>query len=82
MIIDGKKPIKYVLRLKKVLRENHVSAEKIRMGNDTAFAGLRVADAFAGLVRSAGEKGNHKAKELFKLVKIKITTLAGGPVSS
>jgi hypothetical protein len=81
IIIDGKKPIRYVLRLKKVLREHHVSVSKIRMGNDLAFPGLRVADAFAGLVRSASEKDNIKARELYEIVKIKITTLSGGPVS-
>ena len=80
VIIDGKKPIRYILRLKKILRENHISAEKIRMGNDKSFPGLRVADAFAGLIRRADEK-DHRAKELYGLVKIKITTLAGGPVS-
>ena len=82
VIIDGKKPIQYVLKLKKVLRENHVSAKKIRMGNDKAFPGLRIADAFAGLVRCyTDDAGNEKARELYGLVKIKITTLSGGPVS-
>ena len=81
VIIDGKKPIRYVLKLKKVLREHHVSAARIRMGNDKSYPGLRVADAFAGLVRRVNEKDNANAKELYELVKIKITTLAGGPVS-
>ncbi len=72
---------RYVLRLKKVLREYHVSAAKIRMGNDKAFPGLRVADFFAGLIRRVSEKNSAEAEELFELVKNKITTLSGGPVS-
>jgi hypothetical protein len=81
LFIDGKKSIRYVLRLKKILRDNHISAEKIRMGDDKSFPGLRVADAFAGLVRAAAEPGNSRAKQLLELAKIKITTLSGGPVS-
>ena len=53
------------------------------MANDKAFPGLRIADAFAGLIRCyTNDMDNEKAKELYKLAKIKITTLAGGPVSS
>lgn len=82
IIIDGKKSVKYELRLRKVLRQYHISAEKIRMGNDKSFPGLRIADAFAGLVRCyVNDRNNQKAKELYGLAKIKIATLSGGPVS-
>jgi len=75
IIIDGRKPSKYVLRLKNVLRHRGVSVKKIRMGNDLAFPVLRLADLFAGLIRAYFEEPDKKpAKELYYLAENKITT--------
>lgn len=74
IIIDGKKTRQYALRLKKALRERKVVVKHIRMGNDTSFPGLRLADLFAGLVRSyVDNRDNPKVIGLYKLAKTKIT---------
>ena len=80
MIIDGKKPKWYSLRLKKVLRDRGISVKKIRTGNDKSFPCLRLADAYAGLIRAYwNDPNNKKAKELYKLASKKITAqLVGG----
>ena len=80
MIIDGKKPKWYSLRLKKVLRDRGISVKKIRTGNDKSFPCLRLADAYAGLIRAHWNDPNNKnAKELYKLASNKITAqLVGG----
>ncbi len=82
IIIDGKKPKRYALRLKKVLRDRGISVKKIKTGNDRAFPCLRLADAFAGLVRAYWENmEDKKARELYKLARKKITTqLVSGQV--
>ncbi len=82
IIIDGKKPKWYSLRLKKVLRDREISVKKIRTGNDKSFPCLRLADAYAGLIRAYwDDKNNKKAEELYKLASKKITTqLVGGQV--
>ena len=75
IIIDGKKPKWHSLRLKKVLRNRGISVKKIRTGNDKSFPCLRLADAFAGLIRAYwDDKNNKNAKELYKLANKKITT--------
>ena len=75
MIVDGRKPKWYGLRLKKVLRDKGVSVKKIRTGDDKAFPCLRLADAFAGLIRAYwDDTENEKAGELYKLASKKITT--------
>lgn len=83
IIMDGKKPRWYVLRLKKILRDRGISVKKIRTGDDKAFPCLRLADAYAGLIRAYWDnKNNEKAKELYKLASKKITTqLVGGQVT-
>ena len=60
--IDGRKPKWYEHRIKKVLRDKGVGARKLRTVNDSQFAGVRVADMVAGLVRSIAD-GKH-AEEL------------------
>ena len=80
IVMDGEKPHRNVLRLKKVLRDSGISVKKIRMGNDSAFPGLRPADLFAGLTRAYfNNQDDEKSKYLYNLDKIKITTqLMGG----
>ena len=80
IVIDGEKPQRNVLRLKKVLRDSGISVKKIRMGNDRAFPCLRLADFFAGLTRAFfQDQNNEKAKILYRKAEIKITTqLMGG----
>lgn len=52
IFIDGKKPKIYARRMKKVLRDKGVSTKKLRMVDDEQYAGIRVADALAGLTRA------------------------------
>lgn len=79
IIIDGEKPTKYVARLKNVLRHRGASVKKIRMGNDLAYPALRLADFFAGLIRSYCEQPDKKeVKFLYSLAKNKIATLIKG----
>jgi len=50
--IDGKKSKRYERRMKKVLRDKGISTKKLKTVNDEAYAGIRIADALAGLFRS------------------------------
>jgi len=75
IVLDGQKPKWYLRRLKKVLRGRGISVKKIRAGNDRSFPCLRLADAYAGLVRAYwDDKENKKAKEVWKIANKKITT--------
>lgn len=51
ILIDGKKPRWYELRLKKVLRDKGVSIRKLRTVKSDTNLGIQLADAMAGLVR-------------------------------
>lgn len=84
VIIDGKKPKRFASRLKKVLRDKGVTVKKLRTANDEAFPGLRLADAFAGLIRTKWtEPNNKKVAEIYKIVSNKITAqLVGGQAVS
>ena len=74
-MLDGQKPKRYLRRLKKILRGRGISVKKIRAGNDRSFPCLRLADAYAGLVRAYwDDKENKKAKEIWKIANKKITT--------
>jgi hypothetical protein len=74
IIIDGRKPRSYVLRLKKVLRESKIHVKNIRMGNDKSYPCLRLADLFAGLTRAYAEHPDgEEEKNLYKMAKNKIT---------
>jgi hypothetical protein len=75
IIIDGKKPKWYSQKIKKALRDRGISVRKIITGNDKAFPCLRLADAFAGLIRVYwDEPDNEKAQGLFRIANKKITT--------
>ena len=51
IVIDGTKPKKYERKIKKILRDNGLSLRKLKTANDSSEAGLRLADAIAGLCR-------------------------------
>lgn len=72
ILIDGSKPKKYVQRLKKVMRDKGVSVKKIRTINDQSAPIMRIADAFAGLLRYHYDKPGSQATKLFELVKNKV----------
>jgi len=75
IVLDGQKPKWYLRRLKKILREQGISVKKIRAGNDRSFPCLRIADAYAGLVRTYWEnKGNKEVQEVWEIASKKITT--------
>lgn len=73
LIIDGKKGKAYERKLKKVLRDKGISVKKLRTVNDEAYPALRVADAFAGIIRYRDEyPDNPKIQELYSLIVKKI----------
>lgn len=81
IVIDGKKPKWYSRQLKKVLRDKGVSVKKIRTMRDEASAGLRLADALAGLARSYYDKPTRDVKKLYEMLENKITAqLVGGQI--
>jgi len=51
ILIDGKKPRWYELRLKKVLRDKGVSVRKLRTVKSDTNLGIQLTDAMAGLAR-------------------------------
>lgn len=51
LCIDGKKSKRYVRQMKKILRDKGISTRKLKMVDDRGSAGVRVADALAGLAR-------------------------------
>lgn len=53
--LDGKKSKRYERTIKKVLRDRGISVRKVRTVNDSQFAGIRVADMVAGLVRTVAD---------------------------
>lgn len=60
IILDGEKPKWYQKKLKKILRDRGVTTKKLKMENDRSSAGIRAADAIAGLTRTyyAGKGGS------------------------
>lgn len=56
--LDGKKSKRYERTLKKVLRDRGISVKKLRTVHDEQFAGIRVADMVAGLVRTVADGKN------------------------
>lgn len=49
---DGEKPGWYTRKLKKILRDRGITTKKLRSADDRSSAGIRVADAVAGLARA------------------------------
>lgn len=83
IIIEGKKPRWYELKIKKVLRDKGVSVRKLRSAKGTSFPGLRLADAMAGLIRSFCDNPKDENKKFYQLFEKKITAqFLGGQVTS
>ena len=59
IFIDGKKSRRYERRMKKVLRDKGISTKKLKTVNDEGYAGIRVADALAGLFRAYHDDKSH-----------------------
>lgn len=74
IIIDGKKPKRYALKLKKVLRDKGVSVRKVQTAKDESSPGIRIADALSSLIRAYYDNPNGKAKIPFCLIKNKLIT--------
>lgn len=72
IILDGEKPKWYQKKLKKILRDRGVTTKKLKMENDRSSAGIRAADAIAGLTRAyyAG-KGGSVVQERFEQLRRK-----------
>jgi len=73
IFIDGKKPKWFTQKIKKVLRDKNVSVSKIKTVKSKQYAGIRLADMVAGLVRSYYDKKNtDKIQKFYKRLKKKI----------
>lgn len=71
--IDGKKPKWFGKKIKKVLRDKGISVGKVRTVKSSQYAGVRLADMVAGLVRSYYDKKNFdKIKKYYRRLKNKI----------
>lgn len=70
IIIDGRKPKWYSLRLKKVLRDKGISVKKVTtVRKDESSPGIRVSDCLAGLVRYYYDNPESIAKNLYDKLK-------------
>lgn len=54
--LDGEKPGWYTRKLKKILRDKGITTKKLKSASDESSAGIRVADAVAGLARAYYDK--------------------------
>lgn len=71
--IDGKKPKWFELKIKKVLRDKGISVKKLKTVKSSQFAGARLADMVADLVRSYYDNKNvKKITPYYKRLKNKI----------
>jgi len=67
IMIDGRKPKWYSLKLKKVLRDKGISVKKvITVRKDESSPGIRVSDCLAGLFRYHYDNPESKASEWHK----------------
>lgn len=81
LFIEGKKPRWVERELKKVLRDKGISTRKLKTLRHESSAGIRLADALAGLSRSYYDNPLGRAKPLWNRLEKKITTqLLGGQV--
>lgn len=58
IFIDGSKPKWYAGKIKKILWDRGVMVKKLKMVHDRQYAGIRVADMCAGLIRSYFDNPN------------------------
>lgn len=61
--IDGQKPKWYARRIKHILRAKGISVQKLKTVKASQYAGIRLADMVAGLVRSYYDKKNFERIE-------------------
>lgn len=73
VFIDGTKPKWYERKVKKILRDHGILVRKLKTVKDSQYAGIRVADMAAGLIRSYFDKPNNKkVGRLYKKLEKKI----------
>lgn len=81
LIIDGKQPRWIERQIKKTLRDKGISVRKLKTARHESSAGIRLADAFAGLSRAYYDSHSEKAAILWNFAQKKVTTqLMGGQV--
>ena len=74
--LDGKKPKWYERNIKKVLRGKNMSVRKLRTVNARQYAGIRLADMIAGLVRSYFDGKNiSKIEKYYRRLQKKIVII-------
>ncbi len=70
--LDGQKPLWYTRKLKKILRDKGVTTKKLKSASDESSAGIRVADAIAGLTRAYyDQKGGSFVKTWYDRLRAK-----------
>lgn len=73
IFIDGYKPRWYASKIKKILWDKGVFVKKLKMVNDRQYAGIRIADMCAGLIRSYFDNpGNAEVALFYKKLSRKI----------
>lgn len=74
--IDGKKPKRYERKIKHILRAKGLSVKKLKTVKDQQYAGIRLADAAAGLARWYFNKKNlENVTEYYKRLEKKIIVI-------
>jgi len=73
IFIDGSKPKWYARKMKKSLRDNGILVRKLKIVKDSQYAGVRVADMAAGLIRAYfDDSKNERIARLYKRLEKKI----------
>ncbi len=71
IFIDGKQPRWYERQIKKSLNDRGIPVKNLRTVKDQSIAGIRLADALAGLIRLYYDKPEGIPKELYEYIKYK-----------
>lgn len=73
VFIDGKKPSWYERKIKKLLRQKNMTVRKLKTVSSKSCAGIRLADAIAGLSRWHFDgKNSAKIKGIYKKLEKKV----------
>jgi hypothetical protein len=72
IVLDGRKSKGYEKSIKKTLRDQGLSSRKLRTADDESYPLLRLADAFAGLLRHHTDKPSDHSKIIYAKVRKKL----------
>lgn len=76
IFLDGKKPKWYARKIKKILNDKGIFTRKLKTISDKQYAGARIADMAAGLIRSHFDRPDKKdVARLYRKLEKKIIKL-------